>query len=278
MRLWEQSNDQMQVFLHHHSIRCHIKSFKSTHLSSMLSWIYFQLHVCWSTSVEPPSQKFAAISLIGKKSAIEDPELLSNLRPIPLTSCVGNLFTNIMKNRWLEFIPENGTLTRQLKRSSSLPLQDTSRTKQRWLLSSKMQGKNTITSCVLVRSRQCTWQCPSITHRIPSETLSLLQAMVQSLYSNLSISVTTGNWSTPAIPLQIGVYQGDPLSVAVFNTVIQHTGGLPKEPCTAELLSCSQTYCHVYCSRLITPAQWQRDMLHARSCLTRRNNGSNSPP
>ena len=44
--------------------------------------------------------------------------------------------------------------------------------------------------------------------------------LVQSLYTGLSASVTTKEWSTPIFPLNIGVFQGDPLSVVNFNTVI----------------------------------------------------------
>ena len=43
---------------------------------------------------------------------------------------------------------------------------------------------------------------------------------IRSLYSNLSATVSAGSWSTRCIPLQVGVYQGDPLSVAIFNTVM----------------------------------------------------------
>jgi len=44
--------------------------------------------------------------------------------------------------------------------------------------------------------------------------------LIQVMYDGLSASVMTRDWSTPAFPLQIGVYQGDPLSVVIFNTVI----------------------------------------------------------
>ena len=44
--------------------------------------------------------------------------------------------------------------------------------------------------------------------------------IVQSLYSVLSASIVSQEWSTPLIPIQIGVYQGDPLSVSIFNTVM----------------------------------------------------------
>ncbi len=45
-------------------------------------------------------------------------------------------------------------------------------------------------------------------------------SIVDSLYSGLSAMVLTDDWCTPCIPLKIGVYQGDPLSVVIFNTVI----------------------------------------------------------
>ena len=41
--------------------------------------------------------------------------------------------------------------------------------------------------------------------------------MVSSLYSGLVAQVSTVNWSTTTL---VGVYQGDPLSVSIFNTVI----------------------------------------------------------
>jgi len=43
---------------------------------------------------------------------------------------------------------------------------------------------------------------------------------LQSLYSDLRGKVITNEWETPTISLDIGVYQGDPLSVVIFNTVI----------------------------------------------------------
>ena len=47
-----------------------------------------------------------------------------------------------------------------------------------------------------------------------------LTSIVGSLYCGLSATVLTQDWSTPTFPLQVGVYQGDPFSVVVFNSVI----------------------------------------------------------
>ena len=50
----------------------------------------------------------------------------------------------------------------------------------------------------------------------PPQFLSILQA----LYSGLEATVITESWETPLVSLQKGVYQGDPLSVVIFNTVM----------------------------------------------------------
>ena len=44
--------------------------------------------------------------------------------------------------------------------------------------------------------------------------------MLNGLYSNLSATIITSDWTTPGIRINVGVFQGDPLSVVVFNTVI----------------------------------------------------------
>ena len=66
----------------------------------------------------------------------------------------------------------------------------------------------------------------SVHHSLIEFTLNHYRAppkykdMVSSLYSGLSAQVTTPFWSTTALSLQIGVFQGYPLSVSIFNTVI----------------------------------------------------------
>ena len=50
----------------------------------------------------------------------------------------------------------------------------------------------------------------------PTELCHLLQ----SWYTGLSATVSTQEGMTPAVPLEIGVYQGDPLSVVIFLTVM----------------------------------------------------------
>ena len=53
-------------------------------------------------------------------------------------------------------------------------------------------------------------------YHAPPQFLSVLQAV----YSGLTAKIIAADWATPLVPLQKGVYQGDPLSVVIFNTVM----------------------------------------------------------
>ena len=44
--------------------------------------------------------------------------------------------------------------------------------------------------------------------------------VVSHLYDGFGATITSSSWTTQPIPLQVGVYQSDPLSVVVFNTVM----------------------------------------------------------
>ena len=44
--------------------------------------------------------------------------------------------------------------------------------------------------------------------------------IVKAFYTDLTAKVSSNSWTTPLLPLEVGVYQGDPLSVVIFNTVI----------------------------------------------------------
>ena len=59
---------------------------------------------CWHSQTVLSSWKSAVIRLIPKAAVAVDSDQPSNFRPIALTSCVGKLFTTIMKNRWLSFM------------------------------------------------------------------------------------------------------------------------------------------------------------------------------
>ena len=53
--------------------------------------------------------------------------------------------------------------------------------------------------------------------------------VVSSLYAGLNETISSKSWSTRPIPLQLGVYQGDPLSAATFNTAMATLVDAPVE-------------------------------------------------
>ena len=69
--------------------------------STILSALHNLFNLCWVTSVVPAVWKVAVVKLIDKSSAQSDPSFPANDRPIALTSCVGKLFSTIIRNRLL---------------------------------------------------------------------------------------------------------------------------------------------------------------------------------
>ena len=138
MRLCEWSNDQLQHLLHLHLIWCHTRSSKGARPSLILSWIS-------SSYAGPPQRCQPVASLLLSR-------ILSNFRPIALTSCVGKLFTTIMDIGGCHLCLRMGTLTRQLQRHLCLSPQGASSTKQAGFHHPKHKEETKITGSVLVGS------------------------------------------------------------------------------------------------------------------------------
>ena len=61
--------------------------------------------------------------------------------------------------------------------------------------------------------------CTTLLFSSRSATIILLLSSFLSMPCTVG-SIITEDWATPLVPLQKGVYQGDPLSVVIFNTVM----------------------------------------------------------
>ena len=75
----------------------------------------------------------------------------------------------------------------------------------------------------LVGHRQCLWECPPLTH--PWLTTTPLPSSAGCCRHGVQACLppsqpTIGVYYTDPVPLRIGVYQGDPLSVVIFLTVM----------------------------------------------------------
>ena len=72
---------------------------------------------CWRLRTVPPPWKTGVIRLIPKADAINAPHLPLNFRPIALSSCIGKLFTTLLKDRWLQFMVGNNYLETSVKKA-----------------------------------------------------------------------------------------------------------------------------------------------------------------
>ena len=74
-------------------------------------------HAATSPHYKRSEWKGGVLHLLGKPAAKLDPSLPSNFRPIALTSCVGKLYTAILKTRWTQFMIANGYLNTALQKA-----------------------------------------------------------------------------------------------------------------------------------------------------------------
>ena len=191
---------------------------------SLLTALQDLFNCCWSQSTIPSQWKLAAIKLIPKSSAKDDPTSPSNFRPIALTSCIGKLFTTILRNRWLTYMVENKFLDRSIQKAfmSATPGCIEHHCKLGAILAEARKRNKSLTVCWLDLANAY----GSVHHFLIQFALRHYHAppqfcqTMQALYTDLTAKVITDQWATPPVPLSIGVYQGDPLSVVIFNTVI----------------------------------------------------------
>ena len=90
---------------------------------ALLPALHNIFNFCWLHSTVPSAWKLAAVKLIAKSSAEADPSSPTNFRPIALTSCVGKLFSTILRNRWLNYMITNMYFNKSVQKRSCQPRQ-----------------------------------------------------------------------------------------------------------------------------------------------------------
>lgn len=202
--------------------RVSYKIFK--HCPSLMPALLNLYNACWESQTVPMAWKQGVIRLIPKQSASDDPADPGNYRPIALTSCVGKVFTSIMKDRWLQYMIANGYLDTNIQKVfvRNIPGCTEQYRKLLGAISEAFKRHKSITVCWLDLANAY----GSVNHGLIDFTLQHLHATpkfrntVFNLYSDLNVVVTSPTWTTNPIPLRVGVYQGDPLSVVIFNSVM----------------------------------------------------------
>ena len=181
-------------------------------------------NTCWTNSVIPDQWKIAAIKLIPKGSAVDDATNPGNFRPIALTPCIGKIFSTLLRNRWLQYMLLNNYLDPSLQKAfmPTVPGCTEHHLKLSSILSEAQSKHKALAICWLDLANAY----GSVHHSLIQFSLRHYQAppqflsILQSLYSGLNAKVITPDWETPLVSLEKGVYQGDPLSVVIFNTVM----------------------------------------------------------
>ena len=179
---------------------------------------------CWLTTTTPQQWKQGALKLLGKKTAENDPSSPTNFRPIALTSFVGKLFTSILKNRWMDYMVSNKYLNTSIQKAfvDGVPGCTKHHVKLLAAIDEARKKHKSLTVCWLDLANAY----GSVHHNLIQFSLEHYHAptkfcnVIQDLYTDLCGFVMTSEWTTDMFNMDIGVFQGDPLSVLIFNTVM----------------------------------------------------------
>ena len=191
---------------------------------SLLPALLDLFNCCWLSASIPQLWKTGVIRLFAKPAASKDPHDPSLFRPIALTPCIGKIYTSMLKDRWCQFMLENKFFDTSIQKAFLPGICGTEehQYKLRSAIADAKRSRHALSICWLDFANAYGsvphWlilQCFRLYHA-PDHLLSV----ITNIYSNLQLQVSTVKWATSMLPCNIGVLQGDPFSVIVFNTVI----------------------------------------------------------
>ena len=176
------------------------------------------------------SWKAAAVKLITKSSAKEDPSAPGNFHPIALTPAVSKLLSGILKDRWIRHLRTNNYLDSNLQKAflPTIPGVAEHQAKLAATIKTAKRDKRSLANSLAGHTVANAYG--SVHHSLIQFSMARYHAppefcrLLQSWYSGLSATVSSGDWLTPPFPLKIGVYQGGPLSGIIFLTVMISVG------------------------------------------------------
>ena len=191
---------------------------------SLMPALLHLFNSCWTTKKVPAAWKVGVLKLLGKKKAEEDPKLPKHFRPIALTSCIGKVFTSLLKQRWMDYMKGNNYLNTVVQKAfvDGVPGCTEHHLKLLSILNEARRKRRSMCVCWLDLANAF----GSVHHSLIQYSFGHYHApremleMIFNLYQGLFGVISCKSWQTAPIHLQIGVFQGDPLSVLVFNTVM----------------------------------------------------------
>ena len=172
----------------------------------------------------PSYWKVAVFKLIGKSAALIDPHPPNNFRPIAMTPAISKLLSGILKDRWLQYMLDNGYLDPIVQKAFLPSVSGVAehQCKLAAIISGARQDK---------RSLAVAWldivnAYGSVDHSLIQFALNRYHAppdfsmLIQSWYTDVVGTISMPNGISPLILLKIGVLQVDSLSVVLFLTVM----------------------------------------------------------
>ena len=191
---------------------------------SLLPALMHLYNCCWLTQEIATAWKVGIVHLLGKKQAADNPSNPSNVCPIARTSCVSKVVISLVKRRWLAYMVDNGFLNTATQKAFVDRVLGSSEHHLKPLSILREAQRRRTSVCVGWLDLANAFG--SVHHDLITFSLAHYHAprqmtqLVSELYSGLSVVISTKSWITVPIHLQLRVYQGDPLSVVMFNTVM----------------------------------------------------------
>ena len=174
--------------------------------------------VVWKSGRVPSVWKRACIILVHKKGNHDDP---ANFRPITLQSVPLNVFTSCLCDTICSFLKQNGFVEQWIQKGFTHGVSgDLEHTSMMGNVTNKARLKQHSVVITLLDLKNAFGE---VHHNLINSVLSYhhipqtVQLLMANLYTSFHSSIISDCFTTPAIPFQHGVLQGDCLSPLLFN-------------------------------------------------------------
>ena len=169
---------------------------------------------------EMPQSRYGITGLIHKSGSTD---IVSNYRPVTMTNTDGKILLSILAARSLSYMKSNGYFDLSVQKGFINDMAGCAEhtTMLSELLKNAKQNNRQITVCWTDLENAF----GSLRHDLIQFALSWyhfpedLRNFVHDYYEGLSIKIRTSMWTTEPVALLMGIFQGCPLSVQLFNIV-----------------------------------------------------------
>ena len=175
---------------------------------ALLASLVELFNCCWSQQSVPHEWKYGVIKLIPKQGAETHRDHPSFFRLIALTSCVGKLYTNILKDRWTSYLVANKywSTTSQKAFLPGVP----GCLEHQFVLSETLHDAQRRSAAVGLILRKRIWERPPQSYSLAIQCYHgsiHFCNVVQNLYQDIRAIVQTNDWTTPCFNYRVGVFQ-----------------------------------------------------------------------